>query len=121
MNKSLKRPIKCFSYVGFCLVNHKRVYVSFIQDGSTSWKLRSYSSFCWKQSVKRSIRFEGIRASVAASPRKLESSKHGMQKSSEVVRVGVLGASGYTGSEVLGLLQLSFGLLFQFFIIFYFS
>lgn len=76
----------------------------FAKDGGTSWKLRSYSSFYWKQSVKRSIRFEGIRASVAASPRTLESSKHGMQKAGEVVRVGVLGASGYTGSEIVRLL-----------------
>lgn len=41
---------------------------------------------------------------MAASPRTLESSKHGMQKAGEVVRVGVLGASGYTGSEIVRLL-----------------
>ncbi|KAH9308915.1 hypothetical protein KI387_036826, partial [Taxus chinensis] len=54
----------------------------------------------WKQARK----IKCIRASAASSPTKLESTRHGMHKAGEVVRVGVLGASGYTGSEIVRLL-----------------
>ncbi|XP_057818160.2 probable N-acetyl-gamma-glutamyl-phosphate reductase, chloroplastic isoform X2 [Cryptomeria japonica] len=63
---------------------------AFSKDGGGRWKGRSASK-C-------------IRASVASSPRKLELARHGEDKAGEVVRVGVLGASGYTGSEIVRLL-----------------
>lgn len=45
-----------------------------------------------------------IQNSVPSSPQKLQTLKVATQKSEETVRVGVLGASGYTGSEIVRLL-----------------
>ncbi|KAL5984870.1 hypothetical protein ACLOJK_041828 [Asimina triloba] len=45
-----------------------------------------------------------VRASVAPSPQTLQHAKSVTHKSQESVRIGVLGASGYTGSEIVRLL-----------------
>ncbi|XP_043711611.1 probable N-acetyl-gamma-glutamyl-phosphate reductase, chloroplastic [Telopea speciosissima] len=45
-----------------------------------------------------------IECSVASSPQSLQFAKTKSQKSEEMVRIGVLGASGYTGSEIVRLL-----------------
>ncbi|XP_043714029.1 probable N-acetyl-gamma-glutamyl-phosphate reductase, chloroplastic [Telopea speciosissima] len=53
---------------------------------------------------KRDGRRLCIRGSVASSPQSLQFAKTKTQKSEEMVRIGVLGASGYTGSEIVRLL-----------------
>ena len=45
-------------------------------------------------------RMLSIRASVVSSPDTLELSKANAKQAEKMVRVGVLGASGYTGAEV---------------------
>ncbi|XP_020091344.1 probable N-acetyl-gamma-glutamyl-phosphate reductase, chloroplastic isoform X2 [Ananas comosus] len=45
-----------------------------------------------------------VRASVASSPQSLRSTKEKIDASEKSVRIGVLGASGYTGAEVVRLL-----------------
>ncbi|XP_072988888.1 probable N-acetyl-gamma-glutamyl-phosphate reductase, chloroplastic isoform X1 [Typha latifolia] len=45
-----------------------------------------------------------VRASAASSPRILQSRKERSHKSENTVRIGVLGASGYTGAEIIRLL-----------------
>lgn len=45
-----------------------------------------------------------VRASVASSPSSLQFAKTKPQNSKETVRIGVLGASGYTGAEIVRLL-----------------
>nr|DAD20994.1 TPA_asm: hypothetical protein HUJ06_022457 [Nelumbo nucifera] len=64
----------------------------------------------WKDEVKISTvrKLDGrrfcIKGSVASSPRSLQFAKKKAQKSEDIVRVGVLGASGYTGSEIVRLI-----------------
>jgi N-acetyl-gamma-glutamyl-phosphate reductase len=50
-----------------------------------------------------------VRASIASSPQKQYSPKTSAVQSGEEVRIAVLGASGYTGAEVL-LVSLSFSI-----------
>ncbi|XP_068665892.1 probable N-acetyl-gamma-glutamyl-phosphate reductase, chloroplastic [Aristolochia californica] len=45
-----------------------------------------------------------VRCSVAASPQSLPFRKAKIEKSEKTIRIGVLGASGYTGSEIVRLL-----------------
>lgn len=42
-----------------------------------------------------------VKGSAVSSPQSVQDASLRMQRSKKTVRVGVLGASGYTGSEVL--------------------
>eukprot|EP01018_Ginkgo_biloba_P004621 Gb_10310 [translate_table: standard] len=76
----------------------------FAKDDGNKWTLRNAGTLSCKKLLKSSQKIDGVRASLASTPRQSESLRHGIEKAGEVVRVGVLGASGYTGSEIVRLL-----------------
>ncbi|XP_058069285.1 probable N-acetyl-gamma-glutamyl-phosphate reductase, chloroplastic isoform X2 [Magnolia sinica] len=56
------------------------------------------------KALKRGGSMLRVRGSVGPAPQTLQSAKTVVHKSQETVRIGVLGASGYTGSEIVRLL-----------------
>ncbi|XP_042493822.1 probable N-acetyl-gamma-glutamyl-phosphate reductase, chloroplastic [Macadamia integrifolia] len=75
---------------------------------SAAFRSISLDSGCFRKGEttirKRDGRKFCIRGSVASSPQSLQFAKTKTQKSEEMVRIAVLGASGYTGSEIVRLL-----------------
>ncbi|EEE51199.1 hypothetical protein OsJ_32012 [Oryza sativa Japonica Group] len=75
----------------------------FAEKGVCGLNLKSCSGFMLKTTPKVGCPSLRVRASVS-SPQKLYSSKTTQVKSGEEVQIAVLGASGYTGAEIVRLL-----------------
>eukprot|EP00268_Persea_americana_P045526 TRINITY_DN46448_c0_g1_i1.p1 TRINITY_DN46448_c0_g1~~TRINITY_DN46448_c0_g1_i1.p1 ORF type:complete len:442 (-),score=72.52 TRINITY_DN46448_c0_g1_i1:285-1610(-) len=96
----------------FYSISSTRIILS-LKEMSSATGLQSVSldAGCLRKEKARILKFRSqngstlsVRSSVASSPQSLQSSKMVTLKSESTVRVGVLGASGYTGSEIVRLL-----------------
>lgn len=74
------------------------------KNGALGSNIKPSGVFMLKTSPKVGFSSLRVRASIASSPQKQYSPKTSTVKSGEEVRIAVLGASGYTGAEIVRLL-----------------
>jgi N-acetyl-gamma-glutamyl-phosphate reductase len=74
------------------------------KNGTLGSSFKPPTGFMLKTSPKVGCSSLSVRASIASSPQKQYSPQTSAVKSGEEVRIAVLGASGYTGAEIVRLL-----------------